>query len=566
MSSKQKDMDILHCIGLKGRQIFKLYYFHIFILGAIGIVLSSLIALSLFPILGKQLESVFTFSPSSWLNFQGVGLALLIGFIGTPLLVFPLLYPLINYRPDGLFQSDSGKENKFQIKRVWTFLPFFVFCYLLSLYFSNSILIGTGFFLIFFLISGILYPLFYYLVGKAEVLEPKTLYISLGLKYFSRFKKMSSLILVSLLMGSLLVMLIPQLEHGLQGELSTKDKKDLPSLFLFDIQPEQVDEVKEFLAENKTSMLSLSPMIRGRIKKVNNKEFQKEDEQNNFMESREDERARRFRSRGINVSYRDGLGRGEKIIAGKDFSGDYKEGIPEVSLEKRYAKRMGLKIGDEIEFEFFSMPVQGKVISLRAVQWTTFLPNFFIQFQPGVLEDAPKIFLGAVPSLEDGERIELQEKLFNKFPNISVIDISQLVEKITGFLGQMGLALKAMAMMTFLAGIMVLFSITQHQLKKRQKDILHLKILGIPSRTLQKMIFLEFSLLGFIGSSIGAVLCLIASFIVSNTLFDGIWELDWLRIAGPVILITALCLFLSYTASRSVLKQRPEAILGDGIS
>ena len=284
------------------------------------------------------------------------------------------------------------------------------------------------------------------------------------------------------------------------------------------------------------------------------------------MESREDERARRFRSRGINVSYRDGLGRGEKIIAGKDFSGDYKEGIPEVSLEKRYAKRMGLKIGDEIEFEFFSMPVQGKVISLRAVQWTTFLPNFFIQFQPGVLEDAPKIFLGAVPSLEDGERIELQEKLFNKFPNISVIDISQLVEKITGFLGQMGLALKAMAMMTFLAGIMVLFSITQHQLKKRQKDILHLKILGIPSRTLQKMIFLEFSLLGFIGSSIGAVLCLIASFIVSNTLFDGIWELDWLRIAGPVILITALCLFLSYTASRSVLKQRPEAILGDGIS
>lgn len=566
LSSKQKDMGIYFCLGMKGKDIFKLYYYHLLFLATLGVIISVILGGGLFLILGKQLEELFTIVPSTWINYRGVILAALMGLIGTPLLSFPLLYPLLRYRPDSLFQESSGKVQITQIKHLWTFIPFLIFCYSLSIYFSHSLIIGSAFFVGFALILSIFYPASYFCISKLEHLKFKKLFINLGLKYFVRFKKMSSLILVSLLMGALLVVLIPQLEHGLQGELQTKNKSELPSLFLFDVQSEQVDELRAFIADQKTSILTLSPMVRGKITKVNNVLFNKKDETPSFMDTREEQRSRRFRNRTVNLSYRSDLDKSEKIIKGRAFNGVFKEGIAEISLEKRYAKRMGLKIGDEVDFEIFHMPIKGKVVSLRSVRWTSFLPNFFIQFQPGVLEDAPKTYLGAIPSLENEKRNHLQELLFERFPNISVVDISQLVQRITSFLSQMALALKSMAFMTFLAGIMVLFSITQHQLKKRQKDILHLKILGVSNNELKKMILTEFGMIGFLGSTLGVCLSLIVGYVLSDYLFDGVWDVGPLRTLGPIVIITLLCFFLSYLAARSILHKRAETVIGDGLS
>jgi putative ABC transport system permease protein len=566
LASKRKDMAIYYCIGMKGKNIFKLYYCHLFFLATIGVILSVLLGGSLFLIIGKQLESIFTIAPSTWVNYRGVMLASLMGFVGTPLLSLPLLYPLINYKPDGLFQESSGKLPGFNWRHLWTFVPFFVFCFLLSLYFSNSIIIGSSFFVGFIFILSFFYPVLNYLISKMEFIRTKKLYLNLSLKYFGRFKRMSSLILVSLLMGSLLVVLIPQLEYGLQGELRTNKKSELPSLFLFDVQPDQVEELNSFIEMQDTKILTLSPMVRGKVTKLNDVVFNKKDDSPSFMDTREEQRSRMFRNRSVNLSYRSGLDKSEKIIEGRAFEGEFRNGMPEISLEKRYAKRMGLKVGDEMDFEIFHMPIKAKVVSLRSVRWTSFLPNFFIQFQPGVLEDAPKTFLGAIPSMANEKRNILQEKLFEKFPNVSVVDISQLVERISLFLSQMTLALKSMAFMTFMAGIMVLFSITQHQLIKRQKDILHLKILGVSNTDLKKMILSEFALIGFLGSSLGVVLSLATGYGLSHYLFDGIWEVGTLRIIGPIVFITSLCLLLSHFASRTILIQRPETVIGDGLS
>ena len=175
----------------------------------------------------------------------------------------------------------------------------------------------------------------------------------------------------------------------------------------------------------------LSPLIRARLVSVNGEPFQREmDDSNRQMLTREEERERRFRSRGLNVSYRPDLFNSEKIVAGTPLSNDYDfdSGLPaEISIEERYASRLDLEMGDLLVFDVQGIPVEGKIVNLRQVKWNSFQPNFFILFQTGVLEDAPASFLGSVSGLDAASRISVQTRIIKEFPNVSVIDVTRIV-------------------------------------------------------------------------------------------------------------------------------------------
>ena len=129
------------------------------------------------------------------------------------------------------------------------------------------------------------------------------------------------LIMVSALAG-LLSQLLPHLEKTLVGELRSGDKTERPGLFMVDIQDEQVDPVKKFLADNGVEVSRASPFIRARILSVNGSDFERK--QTGRWSTREEENDARFRNRGVNLSYREELSTSEKIISGKEWK-DLKE-------------------------------------------------------------------------------------------------------------------------------------------------------------------------------------------------------------------------------------------------
>lgn len=110
--------------------------------------------------------------------------------------------------------------------------------------------------------------------------------------------------------------------------------------------------------------------------------------------TREEVREVNFRNRGFNLSYRSHLDRSEKLTSGLPFSSPRWDGesIPELSLEYRFADRLGLKIGDALTFDIQGVELDAKVVNLRKVRWTTFTPNFFILLQPVVLDYCSKNF------------------------------------------------------------------------------------------------------------------------------------------------------------------------------
>jgi putative ABC transport system permease protein len=102
----------------------------------------------------------------------------------------------------------------------------------------------------------------------------------------------------------------------------------------------------------------------------------------------------------LRVTFQDSLTSAEKITKGI-WTGSVSPGkeIP-ISLEEGYAKRINVKIGDNIVFNVQGLLISTIVGSFREVNWTKMQTNFRIVFPSGVLEDAPQfhVLMTRVPS------------------------------------------------------------------------------------------------------------------------------------------------------------------------
>ena len=83
--------------------------------------------------------------------------------------------------------------------------------------------------------------------------------------------------------------------------------------------------------------------------------------------------------------------------------------------------------------------------------------------QPGVLEQAPKTFIATLNDLNLEEKERLQNLIVDKFPTISILDVERTGKKILSIVEQMTQALQLMAILSVLAGLVILYSISKEK-------------------------------------------------------------------------------------------------------
>ena len=357
--------------------------------------------------------------------------------------------------------------------------------------------------------------------------------------------------------------ILPQIESSLQQEFKVDSGSKIPSLFMFDIQDDQIGKLEEYIHGHDLNLISKSPMVRARILKVNDKDYERDIGKEGFK-TREEEQDARFRNRGINLSFREKLSDSEFIVSGKEFSGVYKsdlEKLPELSVEKRYAERMGLNLGDKVLFDIQGVEMIGEIVNFRKVRWTSFQPNFFILFQPGVLEEAPKTWLAALPSMEMTARSSIQSDIVKLFPNVSIIDVVRTVENALEVAKKMSWSLELMAVLALVTGYIVLYSIIRTQIRMRRWELNMLKVLGAHRKDIYRFIMSEVFYLAFAASFLGAGFSVFASIILNTFLFETDFVLNWVQPAGSVLIITFLSLIVSVFAATSVVNELPLVIL-----
>jgi putative ABC transport system permease protein len=562
LTRRLRDLAIVMSLGMDPVRARRVYALQLALLGLAAAALACVIAALTSPVAVRGLGTFLPYPVDAHLGVAAAGRTLLLGTAGSLLIGLPLLSRLRRLTAASLFQENAAPVLEGKNELLWA-LPALVTFWLLAIWEANSWKNAT-------LFVGILLASATLLGLCASALlrfldrsvRGQNLSLRLAARHLARqrFSSVSGFLAIGL--GALLLNLIPQVQKSLMTEVEAPGTGEIPSLFLFDIQPPQLEPIEAFLKAAGAHLQGLSPLVRGRLVSVNSHVFEKEAETGTFR-TREEETENRFRNRGINLTWRARLSSSEKIVSGRDFSpgGIDHDQIPELSIEQRFAKRLKLKLGDLMTFDVQGVEVSGRIVNFRSVQWTSFQPNFFVQFAPGVLEGAPATFIAGVGPLEREAKRRLQNDLVRQWPNVSMIDISDVAGKMLVILGQMAWAIRAMALLALGAGFMVLFSIAQQQAQSRRAETLLLKVLGADFSFLQRTAWLEFGGLGAAAATAGALLSVLASWIFSRFMFDQVWALDGLTPFVVTLGLTVFSFIAATLATRPILNQKPWALL-----
>lgn len=557
-TSRFHDMAVLICLGAIPRQAYQMALLQIMLLGTLSALLASLVAWLALPILPELFTEFLPRGFSNAMDMNSMLLALILGLVGSVVCCLPILSRLFALNPASLFHEDiapsalvSGRQ-----RRALSYLPILLVFWLLAVWQASSWLMGSLFILGFLAATLLLGSIAWLLLRLCESLSNISgVTGKIALRNLSRNRLGALSCFLAIGLGALLINLIPQIQKGLEQEIGQPTEFSVPDFFMFDIQQEQLDTLTGIIDESGYELSFLSPMIRARLEAVNDLVI-------DDVEETPDEQL--MRRRMHNLTYQDGLKESETLVAGESITGNWEFGsdeLPGISVEENFALRMGFQIGDTLTFDVQSVPVTGVIRNLRAVRWNSFQPNFFISFQPGVLDPAPKTFVAAVSNVSNTDILPLQNSIVTALPNISVINVRQVVARLLDITNQIGWALKVMAWLSITAGLVVLFSIARYEVKSRYWEINLLKILGARFTDVRHIIQLEFGILGLIAASTGVILSLLMSRGIAWFFFNSLWQMSWSMSLFSIIAICALSIGTALLATISVLRQKPLAFL-----
>lgn len=517
LRQKESDHAVLHAIGMARDQLQKFAFTHMAILSLTGTAIALVFGLIAAEPLKELASGFLPIKLENELAWKPFILVLFVGVASPMLLAVPLVLKAV---------AKAVNRPTTSIARL-TWLAWPIFFSLLSFYVAQSFKVAGAFLAGIIIFLGILLPTLRLGLNWISRVRPPNVNLRHALLRSARMWGSTLSIFLAVFYCSLVFNLIPQLRVNLENEIKVDAPEKRPSLFLFDVQDDQLKKLNEFAEKEDLPLMNVTPMVRARLVAVNGDKFEVDTEE---KLTREAEREARFRNRGMNLSYASGLNSSERLVEGREFSGSYNDSSlnspAEISLEQRFANRLGIKLGDVLEFDILGMPIYGKVVNLRSVRWTTFIPNFFITFQEGILNDAPKTFLATVGHLSSSAKEKVQVNLVKSFPNVSAIDVARVIDRVVEVMGTMSFALLVMASLSILVGLMVIGFVIHHQMLSREKDMALEKMLGVAPKNIMQKLRIEFLGILVISAGGGVLASIGMSYALSWFLFDGLWAFE----------------------------------------
>ncbi|MGK0290274.1 MAG: putative ABC transport system permease protein, partial [bacterium] len=385
LQNRIQDMAILMSLGASKKESYTVLFIQLIILGAGSAILAILISALLIPYTPQVLQGIMPSNFIAKINISSLFLAFGLGSLGSIIFCLPVMVRINQMKPSQLFQEASQPVQQINNGKFQTFLsylPALLAFWGLAVWQSQSLKEGTTFIILFL---GALFILGFIgwgilsLCGKLS--NRQHVIVGMAFRNLHRHRMAAISCFLAISLGAFLINLIPQLHQGLQKEIERPNGLTIPSFFLFDIQPEQVQAIRKFLKQEGYHLANLSPMVRARLEKINNRSLKIKPTNAQRQRNLEE---RRLRRRGFNLSYRKSLSSSEGITKGKPLATTYNldsNKPAEISVEERFAKRFKLKLGDTLSFDVQGISIQGKIVNFRSVRWNSFQPNFFILFQ-----------------------------------------------------------------------------------------------------------------------------------------------------------------------------------------
>ena len=563
LHSRLHEIAILMSLGASRKSTYLMLLIQIFILGGIAVIVATLASLALLQVLPFLVADFLPIGFQQEIHWASMGVAVVLGTTGSLIFCLPVLVSIHQVQPIVLLSNTSrefSNGNSWELSLL-SYTPGLLIYGGLAVWVAG--LIRGSLFLLLFTVAMILLAIWSWFLFKfcGHLSYHQRPVLKIALRSLNRNRIAAISCFLSMSLGTLLVNLIPQLQRGIIEEIERPHSSRVPTFFVFDIQEEQARGLEELIIQQGFTLENLSPMVRARLSTINGQIYKG---QYRFDSIRDKDMERMLRARIHNLSYLFYDQPRDNIVEGSPLSGRYDpfEDKPvQISLEKRWADWREIEVGDRIVFDVAGIPIETEVKNLRKVVWTSFQPAFFILMQQGILEDAPKVFLGSIKNIPIENRLSLQNKIVQIYPNISVIDVSRLVERIFGVIDKITIAVNLMAYLAILAGLVVLYSIARQEAQSRVWEMNLLKTLGARFSMVMHIVQAEFGVLALSAAVSGLTISLFFSWVISWVMFDNLWTINWTSNIATLLGVVGLSLMTASIATHGTLKRKPLALL-----
>jgi len=183
-------------------------------------------------------------------------------------------------------------------------------------------------------------------------------------------------------------------------------------------------------------------------------------------------------------------------------------------------------------------------------------------FRPGVLDQAPQTFVAPLKGpAEVAARARFQRDLVEAFPNVSVIDFHEVLETVRDAMSKVTLAITVVGSLVLLSGALILIGAVAMTKFQRVYEAAVFKTLGASTRTIMRMLLLEYGVLGSLAGLVGSLGAIALTWGVSTYALEIPWRIVPREHVAGVVLTAVLVAVIGVLSSFDVLRNKPLATL-----
>lgn len=346
-------------------------------------------------------------------------------------------------------------------------------------------------------------------------------------------------------LGLMVVLLLSVVRGQLLDDWQASLPEDTPNFFLINIQPEQLNGTQEHLRSLGLETTKLYPMAVSKLSGINGRlpdadEF-------------EDPRAQRRLNGTVNVSWSSELPPGNRIIDGEWF--DVTDDLDEASIAESWASVLNVGVGDTLSFTVGEVERTVTVANIREVEWDSFHVNFFILLEPGPFDDVARSYLSSF-YLSKASSAELAD-LARQYPNISILDVDDLLTKVRDIIGQVTYAVEFVFIFTLIAGLVVILAALRSTQDERVYESAILRTVGAAAQKLRLGVLAEFSVLGLVAGGLAGVAAILIGGVLATQVFNSVYQPNyWLLLIGLAVGVITTCT-VGLSGNRQVVNASP---------
>ncbi|RIK96393.1 MAG: glycosyl transferase family 1 [Proteobacteria bacterium] len=384
--------------------------------------------------------------------------------------------------------------------------------------------------------------------------RPRATVLRLALGNIHRPGALTPSVVLSLGLGLATLVTVTQIDGNLHRQFTAALPERAPSFYFIDIPSREADAFRTFLArERPDATIEEVPMLRGRItaaRGVKAEDLKPTPETEWALQS----------DRGL--SYTNEVPHGSTVIEGAWWPADYK-GPPLVSLERRIADGLGLKLGDSITVNVLGRDITARIASLRTVDWQSLGINFVLVFTPNTFAGAPHTHIATLtePDSSPAGEAALVKAVATAYPSVTVVRVREAVEAIGGVVTNLTLAVRGASAVTLFAAVLVLGGALASGHRQRLYDAVILKTLGATRARLLAAYALEYLLVGGASALFGAAAGSVAAALIVTRLMNLGFVFEAGTAAAVAALALAVTVLLGLIGTLSALNNKPAAVL-----